>query len=205
MLTVEGLSVAGRVSDVSFAVARGALHALVGPNGSGKSTVIDAVLGLVPYAGRVVVEAKRVAVVPQRLEVPAVLPMTVYEFLAAGRTAWPVALGVRPAMRSRVDAMLEPVQLGGFGKRRVAELSGGELRRVLLANALEGEPELLLLDEPEAGLDEASRGWLEETLRALPAKGVTTLWVSHDAARVQTLASAIHPLSPQPKGGGRHA
>lgn len=200
MLTVERLSVPGRVTDVGFSVARGTLHALVGPNGSGKSTVIDAVLGLVPFSGRVVVEAKRVAVVPQRLEVPAVLPMTVYEFLAASRTAWPVALGVRGPLKARVDALLASVQLAGFGPRRVAELSGGELRRVLLAHALEGEPELLLLDEPEAGLDAPSREWLEGTLRTLPGKGVTTLWVSHDDARVGQLAGAVTRLA-----GGRNA
>lgn len=195
LVRVEGLAVPGRVQAVSFAVQAGALHALVGPNGSGKSTVLDALLGLVPYTGTVQVAARRVAVVPQRLSVPAALPLTVLEFLAAQRTRWPVVLGVRRPLRERLRRALEAVHLEAHAHRPLAALSGGETRRVLLANALAEAPELLLLDEPEAGLDAASTAALEADLKGLSARGVTALWVTHDAARVQALATQVTRLA----------
>jgi zinc transport system ATP-binding protein len=198
VVDVAQLGVPGRVDGVSFTLTRGALHALVGPNGSGKSTVLDALLGLVPFTGKVVVAATRVAVVPQRLEVPVALPLTVLEFFCATRSRWPVVLGVGRALREEAVRALAFVGLEGAVDRPLAKLSGGELRRVLLANALAGAPELLLLDEPEAGLDAASAKVLGEALRGLKGR-VTTLWVSHDAARVEELATHVTSL-PAPTG-----
>lgn len=194
VVEVDALEVPGRVAGVSFRVEAGALHALVGPNGSGKSTVLDALLGLVPFRGTVKVSAGPVAVVPQRLHVPTALPLTVLEFLAAQRTSRPVVLGVRAALRATLTKALERVGLAGAGDKPLSALSGGELRRVLLANALAGEPRLLLLDEPEAGLDAASQDVLAALLGTLKAAGVTVLWVSHDAARVQALATHVTHL-----------
>lgn len=194
VVEVEGLAVPGRLAPVSFAVEAGALHALVGANGSGKSTVLDALLGLVPFAGAVRVRAARLAVVPQRLESPTAAPLTVVEFLAAQRTRRPVVLGVGKPLRARLLAALEAAGLVSLADRQLGALSGGELRRVLLVNALESAPELLLLDEPEAGLDAASVAALGETLAGLRAKGATTLWVTHDAGRVEALATHVTRL-----------
>ncbi|MCC6336625.1 MAG: ATP-binding cassette domain-containing protein [Myxococcales bacterium] len=194
VVDVERLTVPGRVEGVSFQVEQGALHALVGPNGSGKSTVLDALLGLVPFTGKVAVTAARVAVVPQRLEVPAALPLTVLELFGASRTSWPVVLGVGGGLREQARKALEEVGLAGALERPLSKLSGGELRRVLLANALCDAPELLLLDEPEAGLDAASAAVLGDALRGLTGR-LTTLWISHDAARVEALATKVTRLS----------
>ncbi len=194
VLEVDRLSVPGRVSQVSFRVEAGALHALVGPNGSGKSSVLDAVLGLVPFTGALRVHAARIAVVPQRLEAPGAAPLTVLDFLASQRTRWPVVLGVRAALRARLEAALDAVGLGGVVARPLSSLSGGELKRVLLANALAGEPDLLLLDEPEAGLDEASHAALADALARRRAQGAATLWVTHDRARVEALATQVTTL-----------
>lgn len=202
VLRVEALTVPGRLDGVSFSVARGALHALTGPNGAGKSTVLQCVLGLLPFSGRVALELAppgRLGVVPQRFEHPPTLPVSVRDLLAASRTRLPVCVGVPAAVKARISAMLAGVGLPGLERKLVSELSGGELRRVLLANALEPEPELLLLDEPEAGLDAASLAWLEEKLASLKGR-VTTLLVSHDAARVARLADAVTRLE-----GGRCA
>jgi zinc transport system ATP-binding protein len=190
LLTVTSLGVARRLAPISFTLPRGTTLALVGPNGCGKSTVLDALLGLVPFTGTVQLLATSLAIVPQRLAVPAATPLRVLDFLALQRTRWPVALGLRPALMQRLLALLAGLELGHLAKRQLAELSGGELRRVLLADALERAPQLLLLDEPEAGLDTAALGWLDAVLAGLPARGFTTLLISHDAARVARHASA---------------
>ena len=200
VVEVDRLAVPGRVADVTFRVEAGALHALVGPNGSGKSSVLDALLGLVPFTGTVRVSAKKLALVPQRLEVPVALPLTVLEFLAAQRTARPVVLGVSAALRTQLTSALATVGLAAAVDKPLSALSGGELRRVLIANALADAPDLVVLDEPEAGLDAASQDALGEALAGLKARGVTTLWVTHDAPRVTSLATHVTTLSPAPPG-----
>jgi zinc transport system ATP-binding protein len=85
------------------------------------------------------------------------------------------------------------VGLAGFEDRPLSVLSGGELRRALLANALDPLPELLILDEPLSGLDEAGARWLDDTLVSLKGE-ITTLMVSHDADQVQRIADRVTVL-----------
>ena len=89
--------------------------------------------------------------------------------------------------------LLDLVHLGGYDNRALAVLSGGELRRVLLANALDPLPELLILDEPSSGLDEGSARWLDDTLQSLKRE-MTTLMVSHDAEQVRRVADHVTHL-----------
>ena len=177
-------------------VERGSLHAIVGPNGAGKTTLLCAILGLVPFEGEVVAHwagRGRIAYVPQHFQVDATLPVTVADFLALTRQKRPVCFGVSGPVRARIVRLLQRVDLGGFDSRPVAGLSGGELRRVLLANALDPLPELLILDEPGAGLDEASARWLDETLLALKGE-MTVLMVSHDSEQVRRVADCVTHL-----------
>jgi zinc transport system ATP-binding protein len=195
-LTVRpgGLSV---VSNLSLSVARGSVHALVGSNGAGKTTVLSAILGLTPFTGRIVahwVARGRIAYVPQQFHVDRTLPVTVLDFLALTRQACPVCLGVTAATRTRVARLLDRVGLAGFEDRPLSILSGGELRRVLSAHALDPLPELLILDEPAAGLDELALQWLDKTLLALKGE-ITVLMVSHDAGQVARLADSVTTLS----------
>jgi zinc transport system ATP-binding protein len=88
------------------------------------------------------------------------------------------------------------VGLAGSGSRTLESLSGGERQRVLLAQAIDPAPELLLLDEPATGLDAAAQAQLEATLRELRAGGTAVLMVSHDAAAVARLADAVSRLGP---------
>lgn len=202
VLEVEGLTVRrGRdtlLADVSLLVAPGEIHALVGPNGAGKSTLLAAVLGEIEFEGRIRCRwrgAGHVGYVPQSLGVDRTLPVTVGEFLALGRQRRPVCLGLGAAARARVAALLESVGLAGFERRPFGALSGGERQRVLLAHALDPAPELLLLDEPTGGLDEASSAQLEQRLLELCRKsGTAVLMASHDHEQVRRIAARVTVL-----------
>ncbi len=199
ILSIAGLTVRrGReaiLTDVSFDVARGSIHVVVGPNGAGKSTLLMAALGQTQFTGRITASWKRggtVGYVPQSFAVDRTLPVTVADFLALTRQRWPICLGIGTAMRARILELLRGVGLPDFSDRPLSVLSGGELRRVLLAHALDPLPELLILDEPAAGLDAASGQWLEEMLVSIRARdGVTVLMVSHDHAQARRIADRV--------------
>ena len=186
------------LSRVSLAVAQGSLHAVIGPNGAGKSTLLTALLGLTPFEGRIVTRWQRdgrIGYVPQGFSVDRTLPVTVEDFLALTRQRRPVCLGVGRSARRHISALLDGVGLHGVEKRPLAVLSGGELRRVLLAHALDPLPELLILDEPATGLDEAAGRQLEDTLLALRRDTKTTvLMVSHDLEQVRRVADHVTVL-----------
>ena len=196
------------MSGFDLDVARGTLHAIIGPNGAGKTTLLSAILGLVAFEGRVVAHwagSGRIAYVPQQFHVDRTLPITVADFLALTRQRRPVCLGIEGAARKRISLLLDRVGLGGFDNRALSVLSGGELRRVLLANALDPLPELLILDEPESGLDEASARWLDDTLQSLKGE-MTVLMVSHDSERVRRLANRVtHLRTTDAHGSGGQA
>lgn len=185
------------VGGLSLRVARGSIHALVGPNGCGKSTVLESVLGRLPFEGRIRAHfsgSGRIGYVPQASPVDPTLPLTAGEFLALARTRRPVCLGLSAAMRGRVAALLAGVGLTGYEDRHLAALSGGELQRVLLAHALDPAPDLLLLDEPAKGLDAASSELLEREVVRLRAAGTTVLLVSHDLDQVRRICDAVTRL-----------
>ena len=197
LLDIAGLTVSHRgevlLSNLSFSVERGTLHALVGPNGAGKTTLLSAILGQAPFAGRITAnwsQSARIGYVPQAFHVDRSLPVTVSDFLALTRQPRPVCFGISAVAAQRITRLLDRVGLAGFERRPLSELSGGELRRVLLANALDPLPELLLLDEPAAGLDESAARWLDETLVSLKGE-VTVVMVSHDSGQVRRIADRV--------------
>jgi zinc transport system ATP-binding protein len=180
---------------VSLARPPGSITVLVGPNGAGKSTLIAAVLGQIEFEGRILFHWRRdgrIGLVPQRFAIDPTLPLTAGEFLALSRQRWPLCLGITAAMRARVERLLADAGLGGFASRPLGMLSGGEMQRLLLTNAFDPLPELLLLDEPTTGLDErAARRFEERLLAARDESGVTTLMVSHDPAQVRRVADRV--------------
>jgi zinc transport system ATP-binding protein len=206
LLEISGLTLRpgpeALLTNFSLTVSRGTLHAIVGPNGAGKTTLLAAILGLVPFEGRIVVNWSgrgRMAYVPQQFHVDRTLPVTVADFLALTRQQRPVCLGVASSTRKRISLLLDRVGLPGFADRPLSVISGGELRRVLLANALDPLPELLILDEPLGGLDESGATWLDETLVSLKG-AVTTLMVSHDSDQVERIADRVTMMLPASRG-----
>jgi zinc transport system ATP-binding protein len=202
ILTIAGLTVTYRaqtvLSDVSLQVARGSIHVIAGPNGAGKSTLLLAALGLTPFTGRIAATWRgsgAIGYVPQTFAVDRTLPVTVAEFLALTRQRRPICLGLSAATKARVSNLLAGVGLQDFSNRPLSVLSGGELRRVLLAHALDPLPELLILDEPATGLDKMAGRWLEEMLVAVSErKGVTVLMVSHDVEQTRRIAGHVTVL-----------
>ncbi len=186
-----------RVLDcVNLRVGPGEFVALAGPNGSGKSTLVRVLLGLLtPAAGTVTVlgappaqlrQRWRVGYVPQRPGIVDLLPATVEEVVAAGRIArrgwWR-----RPNAEDRrsVAGALATVALSDLAGRRLAELSGGQQQRALIAKALAAEPDLLILDEPVAGVDaEAQRRFRDALVNLARERGAAVLLVSHELGAV---------------------
>jgi zinc transport system ATP-binding protein len=184
------------LEDVDLRVDPGSFVALVGPNGSGKSTLVRIIVGLLtPSAGTVQVFGEspgrlthpgRLGYVPQRARIAGEVPATVEEVVAAGRLArrgwWR-----RPGREDRdvVDHAIDSVALGDMKQRPVLELSGGQQQRVLIAKALAGEPELLVLDEPTAGVDaESQRLFRDAVVHVMRDHGGAVLLVSHELGAV---------------------
>jgi zinc transport system ATP-binding protein len=187
------------LAGVDLNVRRGSIHVVVGPNGAGKSTLLAAILGRTAFTGSIVANwrgAGRIGYLPQSFAVDRTLPVTVADFLALARQRRPVCFGIERGTARRIAGLLARVGLAGLGDRMLSVLSGGELKRVLLANAIDPIPELLLLDEPAAGLDEMAVGQLEEILLALKREaGLTVLMVSHDLDQVRRLADRVTLLN----------
>lgn len=181
--------------DLSFEVGRGELLAVIGPNGSGKSTLIKALVGLLPaWRGRVEVlggdpaaARSRLGYMPQAERVDWRFPITVREVVSMGlyRRRW--GAGRWRALRGgdpRVDQAMAQTRVADLAGRQVGDLSGGQQRRVLLARTLVRRPEILLLDEPAAGLDTTSEHELLELLRAQAGAGATVIVATHDIVSV---------------------
>jgi ABC-type Mn2+/Zn2+ transport system ATPase subunit len=181
------------LEDVTFTIEEGCLAGLVGPNGSGKSTLLKVMLGLMkPWDGEVLFfgdpmrEAReRVGYMPQSELVDWSFPVTVTDVVLMGRYS-KLGLFRRPGKHDREVAMasLERVRLVDRAKRQIGELSGGEQRRALIARALAQETDLLLLDEPLAGLDATAQHDLLELLERLRTEGKTLFVATHDLSCV---------------------
>jgi zinc transport system ATP-binding protein len=203
LLEIRGLGVRrGRevlLRGVSFTVLRGSIHVVVGPNGAGKSTLLAGILGQTSFTGTILAHWRgpgRIGYLPQSFGVDRTLPVTVADFLALARQRRPVCFGIERGARRRIGELLSRVGLASLAERPLSVLSGGELRRVLLANAIDPLPELLLLDEPASGLDEMAVVQMEDLLLSLQRElGLTVLMVSHDLDQVRRLADRVTVLN----------
>lgn len=179
------------VRDVDLTIHRGEVVAVLGANGSGKTTLVRGLLGLATVlSGRAEVLGDaigsrrtrgRVGYVPQRQTVGGTIPSTVREVVASGRLPRRPLLGRRrPADREAVQQAIAAVDLEPWADTDIAQLSGGQQRRALIARALASEPDVMIMDEPTAGVDQASQAALAATIRRLVERGVTLLVVTHE-------------------------
>ncbi|HET7326542.1 MAG TPA: ATP-binding cassette domain-containing protein [Nocardioidaceae bacterium] len=209
---------------IDLTVTDGEVVAVLGSNGSGKSTLIRAALGLIPLErGDVRLfdvplarfrQWRRVGYVPQRSTASSGVPATVREVVSAGRLARRRLL--RPLGRTDqrlVDSALDVVGLRDRQRDSVATLSGGQQQRVLIARAMAGEPDLLVLDEPTAGVDRASQVAFADALTRVAADGATIVLVAHELGPIEPLidrAVVVHDGrivhdGPPRAGAGLHA
>ncbi|SEK35390.1 zinc transport system ATP-binding protein [Roseovarius nanhaiticus] len=188
LIQTKGLSVryggAPVLDRVDFSIAPGEIVTIVGPNGSGKSTFLRALLGGVrPAAGHITRRAGlRLGYVPQRLVLDAGLPITVARFLSLPRRV----------PKSEARAALERAGVPDIGDQAMADLSGGQFQRVLLARALLSKPDLLMLDEGAAGLDQPGAAAFYRRIEDMRREtGCAVLMVSHDLHVVMSASDRV--------------
>lgn len=204
------------VSDLSLEISGGEYIGVIGPNGAGKSTFIRGILGLVPLlAGEIAVfdqprsalaaVRKKLGYVPQKNAHEKMFPVTALEVVLMGlyaRIGW-----FRRPRREDWDQAYESlsaVGLAGIARIPFDELSGGQQQRVLMARALAGRPDLLLLDEPTAGVDIAARDTILGIIEELnKTRGLTVIMVSHDVNEIVHFCDRILLLNRRMIGFGR--
>ncbi len=191
------------VRDLSFSVERGHALAILGPNASGKTVLFRALIRAIPFDGSVRWAAgTRIGYVPQKLDLERDVPITGMDFLRARAALVPRAVS-GAGHRSREEpsaAVLRSLDLVGVPRaaadQPIGTLSGGQFQRLLVAFALVGDPNVLMLDEPTAGVDEPGQERLNELVRRLQQEqGLTVLFISHELSVVYRYATEVLCLS----------
>lgn len=181
------------LTDVQLKLESGGIIGMIGPNGAGKSTLIKAILNIIPYSGRVLIEGKEskkilknIAYVEQKSNIDLTFPITVKECVSLGTyTGLKLFQKVGSKEWLRVAQALEKVNLSEYANRQIGELSGGQFQRVLLARCLVQEADYIFLDEPFVGIDLVSEKIIMDILQDLKEQGKLILIVHHDLSKVK--------------------
>jgi ABC-2 type transport system ATP-binding protein len=186
------------LNDVSFSLHPGEVFGYIGPNGAGKTTTLRALTGLVAgYGGTILLDGSDIENGREDLHrrlgyLPQDSGFQEWRTAAGALTTLGRLSGVDPAkLGRRVNAVLDLLGIREYADRKVAKLSGGTRQKLLFAQAILHDPEILILDEPLSGLDPASRFQMKEIVRAAAADGRTVLLSSHVLADVEDLADRI--------------
>lgn len=188
------------LSDVSFELHCGELTAVIGVNGAGKTTLVKSILGEIRHEGNVGFESHHgdkinsvtIGYVPQHLDFDRSMPVSVEDFLLVGRTSSPVCFRRNKKISEELDEALETVGCLELKNRKIGDLSGGELQRIMLVNALYPLPELLILDEPVSGVDvKGSERFYQAILNLKKNYHIAIAMVSHELGIVKEYADRV--------------
>ena len=211
-LEVRGLDVVLGATQIlhgiDLSLAPGESVALIGQNGSGKSTLMRTIVSIIePAAGQIRIfgtdlatsrgrALARLGYVPQRFSRASGVPATALEVVRTGLLGPGKLFAHRgKAAREKSMAALDAVGLASRAREHVQTFSGGQMQRVMIARALVGQPDILLLDEPLAGIDRASRERLAEILARLNSEGVTLMTVLHEIGELSPIIGRVVELA----------
>ena len=187
------------LDNINLHVNCGEVIGVVGPNGAGKTTLLRTILGEIPYQGKIAFQISgsiskkpKIGYVPQKLQFDLYSPISVTDLVASAISHHPIWAGVSKDLSERVKGVLSLFSAEHLLKRRIGELSGGELQRVLLAIAMTPEPELLLLDEPASGVDVKGLSLFYRIVDDLRKKyDIAVILVTHDLAGVSSYVDRL--------------
>ena len=196
--------------DINFHLHCGEIVALIGPNGAGKTSLLQSILGQLPYSGSIAFtpagggeRRPMVGYVPQSSNFDAGDPVTVLDFFTAATATWPIFLPIPARLREAARMSLARVQGAALLDKRMGSLSGGELQRVLLALALEPLPHILILDEPLSGVDIEGEHQLMELLLEIRREfDLSILFSTHDFATLERYADKVILLQQEVRRSG---
>ncbi len=188
--------------NVSFTVPAGSLTVLIGPNGSGKSSLLKSLLGIVDYTGQIQIFGQeprksypQIGYVPQRFSFDPTIPITVQEFLSISFLHCDTPVAQRPELLMKSLQEFGALELV---TKQLSQLSGGQLQRVLLARAFLHQPRLVILDEPETGIDvEGGKSFYELLFRQVKQAGLTAIIASHELEIVSKYADQVVCINKQ--------
>ncbi len=176
----------------------GEVVAVVGPNGAGKTTLLRTVLGEIPYEGTIGFRVSgtprkpRVGYVPQKLQFDSDAPVSVADLVISAVSKRPAWTGIPKDLREKAGGILSVFSAGHLLNRRIGELSGGELQRVLLAIAMTPAPDLLLLDEAASGVDVQGLSLFYQIIAGLREKhDISVILVTHDLAGISSYVDRL--------------
>ncbi len=200
-----GVTLGGKavLEGITFSARTGEMTGIIGPNGAGKTTLLRAILGLVPLqngnltvVGVPVAKLKevrpKIGYMPQRQSFERRFPLSAADVVATGLLSHGTVLRRLADKGKNINSALQSVGMDSYSARPFQDLSGGEQQRILLARALVRKPELLLLDEPNAGLDFPAQQKFVELLQKLKIENsITVILVSHDLVSVASAADQL--------------
>lgn len=188
------------LKDVNLHIHCGSLNVIIGKNGAGKSTLMKAILGDIPHTGTIEfrdtkngrMQKLKIGYVPQSINIEKNTPISVYDLIASYEFRYPVFLPKSRRLYERIKKGLSVFEAEDLIDKKVCNLSGGELQRVLLSMAIMDEPNLLLLDEPVSGIDQNGMELFYRTIQYLKTHyDLAVILISHDLEYVAEYADHV--------------
>lgn len=188
------------LSDINLHIHCGSLNVIIGKNGAGKSTLIKAILDEIPHTGEIEfrdtkdgkMQKLKIGYVPQSVNIEKNTPVSVYDMIASYESGYPVFLPKKKALYDKIYRSLKVFEAEDLIDKKVCNLSGGQLQRVLLSMAIMDEPNLLLLDEPVSGIDQNGMELFYKTIVHLKKYyDLSVILISHDLDYVAKYADHV--------------